>query len=502
MNVGLTYDLRDDYLSKGYSPEHVAEFDSVETIDAIEAALVSLGSRCDRIGGIQPLTERLVRGERWDLVFNIAEGLNGIARESQVPALLEAYGIPYTFSDPIVLGLTMHKGLSKHAVRSMGIATADFAVVESAADIEAVRLPFPLFVKPVAEGSSKGISASSKIHTEEDLQRQCRDLLDRFQQPVLVEPFLSGREFTVGMIGTGREAASVGVLEILLNANADREIYTYGNKSDYETRVRYELVQGLLAAQAGALALRVWRRLGCRDAGRIDLRCDADGRLQFLEVNPLAGLNPKHSDLPILCSLAGIPYRDLIRMIYESAIKRVPQQPARQNEAVSTRRCESIVVRPLAPLDRDDVDTLIRSTDNFISAEVALAHELMDAIFEQPGQTDYHGVVAEISETAGRRIAGLLIVGPRAATVGTWDLYWIAVSPEFYGAGVAQQLDVYAESYVRSRAGYWLIAETSGQPKYERSQGFYRKQRYQLLARIPDFYAPADDLVIYGKRLK
>lgn len=159
------------------------------------------------------------------------------------------------------------------------------------------------------------------------------------------------------------------------------------------------------------------------------------------------------------------------------------------------------IVRSLTPKDCGDVDALLRATENFNRAEIDLAHELMDIILEDPGQTIYHGVVATVAEVDGQPIAGFLIVGPRSATVGTWDLYWIAVAPEFYGTGVAQTLDDYAAAFVRARAGYWLIAETSGQLCYERSQAFYRKQGYRSLARIVDFYAPADDLIIYGKRL-
>lgn len=323
MNVGLTYDLRDDYLAQGYSQEQTAEFDRAETIDAIEAELRFLGCSCDRIGNIRALTTRLARGERWDLVCNIAEGMNGIGREAQVPALLDAFGIPYTFSDPLTLALTMHKGLTKHAVRDMGIATPDFTVVGSDTDFDQVQSAFPLFVKPVAEGSSKGISSDSVVHTKGELIERCNQLLTSFGQPVLVETFLPGREFTVGIVGTGANAKALGAMEVLLDAGADAEVYSYANKVHYESRVRYQLIEGDLTIQAADVALQVWRRLGCRDAGRVDLRCDGQGVVNFLEVNPLAGLNPDHSDLPILCSLLDISYRQLIGMIFESATERL-----------------------------------------------------------------------------------------------------------------------------------------------------------------------------------
>src|SRR5262249_11507854 len=156
MLIGFTYDLRDDYRSRGYDEQEVAEFERSETIDAIESILLSLGHRVDRIGGIDKLAARLVRGDRGDLVVNLAEGMHGFAREAQVPALLDAFGIPYTFSDALVLAVTLHKAMTKRIVRDLGIATPDFLVVESAADAVPCPLAFPVFAKPVASGSSIG----------------------------------------------------------------------------------------------------------------------------------------------------------------------------------------------------------------------------------------------------------------------------------------------------------------------------------------------------------
>ena len=156
MRIGITYDLRDDYLAMGYGLEETAEFDRADTIEAIEGALRQLRHRPERIGNIRELARRLVAGERWDLVFNIAEGVKGMGREAQVPALLEAYEIPYTFSDTLVNALTLHKGMAKRVVRDAGVPTAPFAIVEEPADIRDVGLPFPLFAKPAGEGTGKG----------------------------------------------------------------------------------------------------------------------------------------------------------------------------------------------------------------------------------------------------------------------------------------------------------------------------------------------------------
>jgi D-alanine-D-alanine ligase len=321
MNVGITYDLRAEYLGQGYGEEETAEFDSIETIDAIDAALCGLGHKTDRIGNVRSLTSRLAAGVRWDLVFNIAEGMYGFGREAQVPALLDAFAVPYTFSDPLVLGLALHKGMTKRLVASLGVPTPDFAIVD--ADLEAVTLPWPLIAKPVAGGTSAGISRASKVSNHDELASVCRELLEQFRQPVLVETFLCGQELTVGVVGTGPKARVLGVMEILLREDAEPDVYSYANKRDYLTRVSYRLADREMAERAGDMALRVWNGLGCRDAGRVDLRCDGSGHLNFLEINPLAGLHPVDSDLVILCRLLGISHRSLIEMIVTSAQERV-----------------------------------------------------------------------------------------------------------------------------------------------------------------------------------
>ncbi len=323
MHIGIAYDLKDDYLAEGFSEEAAAEFDPLDTIEAIEAALIALGYTTDRIGNVRRLITRLTAGDRWDMVFNIAEGLHGLGRESLVPALLDAYGIPYTFSDPVVLGLSLHKGLAKRAVRDLGVPTPDFAVVADRLDAGDVTLPGPLFVKPVAEGTSKGINASSKVTDPSSLPDQCDKLIRAFRQPVLVETYLPGREFTVGVLGTGRAARAVGVLEVAVRGQADTDAYSFATKKNYRDLVDYSRLDGELARACTELALRVWRGLGCRDAGRVDLRLDAAGTPNFLEVNPLAGLHPIDSDLPIICRLSGIAYGQLIDQIMRSARERM-----------------------------------------------------------------------------------------------------------------------------------------------------------------------------------
>ena len=338
MRIGITYDLREDYLTDGFSEEEMAEFDREDTIQAIEQTLQDLGYETDRIGNIKNLTRRLAAGDRWDMVFNIAEGFRGFGREAQVPALLDAYEIPYTFSDPLVLCLTLHKAMTKAVVRDLGIPTPDFRVVERMSDLEMFDLPFPMFAKPVAEGTSKGITAASKIWSESQLISVCARSLFAYKQPVLVEAFLPGREFTVGIVGTGKDATALGVMEVILRETAEPDVYSYQNKERCEELVEYRLANDAMAEKAREIALAVWRGIGCRDAGRVDIRADAGGMPNFMEVNPLAGLHPQHSDLPIIANLVGLRYRSLLEAILDSAFARIQGSEYREGLYTFMRR--------------------------------------------------------------------------------------------------------------------------------------------------------------------
>jgi D-alanine-D-alanine ligase len=339
MLIGFTYDLRSDYLAAGYGEEETAEFDQLGTIQAIDEALQCLGHQADRIGSARQLVERLARRDRWELVFNICEGLRGAARESQVPAILDVYEIPYTFADPAVLAVCLDKAVAKTLLRAAGLPTPDWQLIRDLADVQRLDVEFPLIAKPVAEGTGKGIDGASKVADCRVLQETCKRLLARYHQPVLVESFLPGREFTVGIVGTADEAEVLGTLEVLLRSGAEPDVYSYRNKEQSEEVVDFRLVRASSDAQvaeAERIALAAWRTIGGRDAGRLDLRCTKDGEPQLMEINPLAGLHPTHSDLPMLWTALGHEYVELIERIVESARSRAHGVGTRESlEAVS-----------------------------------------------------------------------------------------------------------------------------------------------------------------------
>lgn len=322
MRIGLTFDLRETYLALGWSEHDVAEFDRVETIDAIAGALAALGHEPDRIGDADALIGRLAGGDAWDLVLNIAEGRRGTGREALVPALLEHAGIPHTFGDALCCAVTLDKPTCKRVLRDHGIPTPDFVVVRRADEADRVDLPFPVFAKPVREGSGKGVGPSSRCRTPDELRAACGHLLAAFRQPVLVERLLPGPEVTVGVLGTGDAARVLGVLGVRLPEGV---VYGYDTKERCEEVARYELVVGPFAEAAGEVALAAYRAAGCRDGGRVDVMADERGRPSVLEINPLAGLHPTHSDLPITATLTGLGFEGLIGAIIDSARERLEE---------------------------------------------------------------------------------------------------------------------------------------------------------------------------------
>jgi len=307
----------------GYTPEQVAEFDSEETVEAIEQTLQNLGYQTERIGNILELTTALATGKRWDLVFNIAEGMYGKGREAQIPALLEAYRIPFTFSDAFTMTITLDKAATKSLISRYGVRTGFFTEITNPDSICLEQFQFPLFVKPVAEGTGKGIRGKSTANSPQELKQMVEQLWFEFQQPVLVEEYLPGREFTVGIWGTGPKASVIGVMEIIFNNPLSHGVYNYHTKANYKELVSYEPCKEPIAHEIARQALIAYNALNCRDAGRVDIRLNSHNEPVFIEINPLAGLNPIDSDLPILSRLHGIEYQQLIETIVNSARERI-----------------------------------------------------------------------------------------------------------------------------------------------------------------------------------
>jgi D-alanine-D-alanine ligase len=320
MKVGLTFDLRSWYIDRGYSMDETAEFDKQETVDAIDSSLKQMGYETESIGNAFQLIDALAAGTRWDLVFNIAEGLFGDGRESVVPAILDQYKIPYVFSGPVIMGLSLNKHLAKLVVASAGVPVSPGYLITEIKYLKKCNLTYPLFVKPVSEGTGKGITEKSLVHSSVELLKMVEWILAEFRQSALVEEYLPGREFTVGIVGHGEEATAIGGMEVMTKNNLP---YSVEVKENYQNYCSYKPLDADIIDECKSVALGSWKALGAVDAGRVDLKADRNGKICFIEANPLAGLNPIHSDLPILARMYGIEYQTLMEMIMKSAIKRI-----------------------------------------------------------------------------------------------------------------------------------------------------------------------------------
>lgn len=323
MRIGLTFNLGTDYQVKEDDPEDVvAEFDTPVTIEGLKGAIEAAGHEAVLIGDGLKLFEFLHR-DRVDLVFNIAEGYYGRGREAQVPALLEMLQIPYVGSDSVTLAVALDKVMTKQIMKSERIPTAHFLKVYKMEHVHSVSLKYPLFAKPVHEGTGKGIDAKSKIKNYLQLKSRVKHLIKTYNEPVLVEQFLDGEEFTVAIVGTPPKV--LGTMQIVFDTTKVEGFYSYHVKEEYEKFVHYVCpprIEAERLLEIEEMALHAFEVLDCKDFGRVDMRCDAKGNPFFLEINPLAGLNPLHSDMVIIARHNNIAYNDLIARILQSAMTR------------------------------------------------------------------------------------------------------------------------------------------------------------------------------------
>jgi len=331
LDIGIAADLRPSASAAAAGPDDLfEEYDSPATLDAVSAALAARGHRPRFLGGGRRFLEACL-SEPPELVFNLAEGFGTRSREAHVPAVCEMLGIPFTGSDPLTLAATLDKAVAKRLVASAGIATPRFAVVERAGDLAGLDLGFPAIAKPLREGSSIGIRKAARVDSKTALVREVERLLEDYAEPVLVEEFCTGPEFTVGILGQGSAAAALGVMEVLPRGSGGTAaetggfVYSVELKRNWREEIDYHVPprrEARLVREVESLALAAARLLGCRDLSRIDVRLDAAGQPHFLEANPLPGLAPGSGDVVILAERVGIPYEELISRIVRCALAR------------------------------------------------------------------------------------------------------------------------------------------------------------------------------------
>ena len=338
MRIGLAFDLKEatsapappdrpDDFPGGQPDDLFEEYDPPTTVAAIEEAVAARGHEVVRLGGGRPFLERIL-AERVDFVFNISEGRGTHrGREGQVPSVLEMLGVPYSFSDPLALGISLDKDLTKRLVAAAGVKVPAGWMVRTPSDVEKIAAgnqAYPLFAKPAFEGSSKGIRSTSRIADGKALHRTVPSLLRDYRQPILVEAFVAGDEYTVGVVGNDPPEA-LGAMRIRPRSGPDPHFaYTVEVKRDWQNLVAYDVPAPLPAEPLRRLladAVRAFRALECRDVARVDFRMDGETPL-FLEINPLPGLSPAYGDLPILARGHGLSYGEFMGRILDAGLKR------------------------------------------------------------------------------------------------------------------------------------------------------------------------------------
>lgn len=310
-----------------------AEWDTEDTILAVQTALEQYHT-VTLIEADEEAFPKLLQ-VRPDIVFNIAEGLRGPSREAQIPAILEMLGIPYTGSDPLTLGICLDKSRAKEILSHHKIPTPAFAVIDSIHDLQSLGIALPCIVKPLHEGSSKGVLDASVVRTAEELRNEVERVINEYNEPALVEKFLPGREFTVALLGNENSVRVLPIIEIRFDLlpNGANPIYSFEAKWEWDTPEHPlgemytcpATIEKQLEKCIRDVCLNAFRVLQCRDWCRIDVRLDEHNIPNIIELNPLPGILPNpndHSAFPMAARTAGISYDAMLNEVLDSAIHR------------------------------------------------------------------------------------------------------------------------------------------------------------------------------------
>ena len=309
-----------------------AEWDTWETINAVKDA-ISVYNDVTLIEANDDAYTKF-KEARPDIVFNIAEGAYGVSREAQIPAMLDMLQIPYTGSDALTLAICLDKARTKEILSYYKVPTAKFFVADKVEDAEDQNLRYPLIVKPISEGSGKGIFASSFVNSKEELIKEIKRITSEYNQSALVEEYLSGREFTIAIMGNNSDTKILPAIEMRFDKYPQgvTPIYSYEAKWILDTKENVfdvfdcpaNIDKGL-EEKIIKVCLDTYKILRCRDWSRIDLRLDKSGEPNIIEINPLPGIIPdpnENSSFPKAARAAGIEYNDMINYVLASGMKR------------------------------------------------------------------------------------------------------------------------------------------------------------------------------------
>ena len=491
--------------------EGIAESDAgvLAEVEAVSGALKRMGRRF-RTQGIGDLADlRSVLGAAPEsVVFNLVEDLRGPPEDAAcVPALCRAWGKEATGCDTPALLLTLDKWRSKAVLRAAGLPAPEGVTVAPGERFPHARFPGPYLVKPLARDASEGIEEDSvTAGTGPELDALVRRIHERFRQPALVEQYVGDREFNVSVLDIGGEPKVLPIAEIeFVGFAAGRpRIVDYAAKwrpdsfqYTHTPRVLPARIPEALADRIRNACLEAWQALGCRDYVRVDLRMGSAGGLYVLEVNPNPDLSPDAGFAAAL-SAGGIPFDAFVGSMLRNAAERLPAEAARATAGEPEAAVQgTLSIRHTLAADREAILHFVESTGYFRPDEVDIAREVLDEALAKGPRGHYQSFTAEWD---GEPV-GWVCFGPTPCTVGTYDVYWIAVNTQRQRRGLGRRLLRLAEEKISERGGRLVVIETSGHHRYASTRGFYLRAGYREGARIPEFYASGDDKLVYIKRL-
>ena len=516
MRIALVYNepLPSRYHTLG---EDIAVASVLESVTAVEGALQAKGHVVERLGLQPPVSSAIKSLESLEaeLVFNLFEGFDGRPQTEWVVAgALSLRGRPFTGAGPLTLALCLNKAWAKELLAAHGIPTAPFQLLHPG-NLAEFALGFPVIVKPLQEDGSHGLSAASVVHHLQALANQVRSVTDWYGSPALVETFLPGREFNAAVLGS-RSPRLLPVSEMVYSKDMPYpRILTYQAKWHYQT-LDFQAstatcpapVSEAMRQEIGQKALAAHRALGAPPYARVDLRADSQGKLHVLEVNPNPDLSLE-TGIALQAIAAGMKYEELIQEIMDLALEEQPPLPPSFAKGEgkgkgASRAAPGVSLRHVGPQDVSELVRITQDTGFFRPDEVAGAQEVLEECVAKGGDSGYYVYVAEEArsskfETRNPDLLGWVCFGPTPLTLGTWDLYWIAVAPGHQDQGVGTRLIRLAETEIGRRGGRQVLVETSSQELYAPTRRFYCTKGYREVGRIPDFYDLGDAKVIFAK---
>lgn len=489
-----------------------SEFGVLEEVSAVASALTSLNMPF-RIAGVRALEDLpgILSASPERVVFNLVEGFDRNPNSSfYVPAICESFGKVCTGNDTPSHLLAIDKWRTNAVLGAAGLPTPPGAMVMVGDRIDESLLPDgPFIVKPALSDASEGIDANSVIEAAGPALRRVVERIHRqFHQPALIEKMIGRREINVALMQHGHRVEVVGIAEIDFSAFAKDKpaIVDYAAKwieDSFEfqntPRILPAPLPHRLSKEIARMSLAAWRVVQCNDYARVDFRLDEHDRPFILEINPNPDIAPGGGFAAALHS-ASIPFSTFVRTMVRNARARLPADFHRWHTSPrrTTRRAKPpCLIRRMRYADRDPLLAMIKETGFFRADEVEIAREVLDTSVAEGDTGHYQTFVAKI----GDEPAGWVSFGPTACTMGTYDIYWIVVSPRHQRSGIGRTLMDHAEQLIRQHSGHNIVIETSGRKIYDTTRQFYLKLGYKEAARLKDFYARQDDKVVYMKTL-